>query len=151
MDTISDKFSELLGDDIAFVLCKHFIFVLVILHSLLLPLINVGNSMYDLFMNPYPTSGVGFNGFKRYLGTDKDHLGASLMQLENMESGFWNNIVYCVVNFFWVLLVFIVTIVISILCNIRNFIFAVIDTFEKILFMSPVFLHGHLKQKMMML
>ena len=150
MKSISEKFSELLGDDIAFVLWP-FIFVLVILHSLLLPLINVGNSMYDLFMNPYPTSGVGFNGFKRYLGTDEDRLGSSLMafseSLESMEGTDWwtslknlgRKISYFVVNFFWALLVFIVAIVISILCNIRNFIFAVIDTFEKILFMSPVF------------
>ena len=150
MNSISEKFSELLGDDIAFVLWP-FIFVLVILHSLLLPLINVGNSMYDLFMNPYPTSGVGFNGFKRYLGTDEDRLGSSLMafseSLESMEGTDWwtsfkngsFKFLYFAANFFWALLVFIVAIVISILCNIRNFIFAVIDTFEKILFMSPVF------------
>ena len=150
MNSISEKFSELLGDDIAFVLWP-FIFVLVILHSLLLPLINVGNSMYDLFMNPYPTSGVGFNGFKRYLGTDEERLGYSLMAFNQstepkegtdtkiiMENRF-NAFLFYVINFFWALLVFIVAIVISILCNIRNFIFAVIDTFEKILFMSPVF------------
>jgi len=153
MNTISDKFSELLGDDIAFVLWP-FIFVLVILHSLLLPLINVGNSMYDLFMNPYPTSGVGFNGFKRYLGTDDKPLGSSFMAFneklapyEIMKSTdlgtFFKNkglqFLYFLVNLIWIPLVFAVAIVISILCNIRNFIFAVIDTIEKILFMSPVF------------
>jgi hypothetical protein len=51
----------------------------------------------------------------------------------------FNTFLFYVINFFWALLVFIVAIVISILCNIRNFIFAAIDTFEKILFMSPVF------------
>ena len=150
MNSISEKFSQLLGDDIAFVLWP-FIFVLVILHSLLLPLINVGNSMYDLFMNPYPTSGVGFNGFKRYLGTDDKRLGYSLMAFNQstepkegtdtntVMTNSFNTFLFYVINFFWALLVFIVAIVISILCNIRNFIFAAIDTFEKILFMSPVF------------
>jgi len=129
-----------------------FIVVSIILSSISLPLYNIGYSMYDIFANPRPTSGYGYNKFNENIklssvsDVDSSIKTIYAMFVENIRGFFSKGAKfndegvgrYFAKGFaFSLIILFGVPfhLIISILLNIPNFLFAAIDIVQKILFL----------------
>ena len=128
-----------------------FIVVSIILSSISLPLYNIGYSMYDIFANPTPTSGYGYNKFNQTIGiSELNTIFTMFLKLFDTKydsttvlAGFAKGFAIFLIILFGVPY----HLIISILLNIPNFLFAAIDIVQKILFLLIPFAPWYFKMQ----